>query len=60
MEKAGKSQGEGIQGQGQMVLQKKSEAFWQSWWVGGDENGMGTAKVLQVRTGSVNSVWRKA
>lgn len=41
MEKAGKSQGEGIQGQGQMVLQKKSEAFWQSWWVGGDETGSG-------------------
>lgn len=40
MEKAGKSR-EGIQGQGQMVLQKKSEAFWQSWWVGGDENGSG-------------------
>lgn len=41
MEKAGKSQGEGIQGQGQMVLQKKSDAFWQSWWVGGDETGSG-------------------
>lgn len=37
MEKAGKSQGEGIQGQGQMALQEKSEAFWQSWWVGSDE-----------------------
>lgn len=27
MEKAGKSQGEGIQGQGQVVLHRKSEAF---------------------------------
>lgn len=44
MEKAGKSQGEGIQGQGQMVLQKKCEAFWQSWRVGGDENGSGQGR----------------
>lgn len=41
MEKAGKSQGEGIQGQGQMALQEESEACWQSWWVGGDETGSG-------------------
>lgn len=44
MEKAGKSQGEGIQGQGQIVLQEKSEAFWQSWWVGGDETGSGLGR----------------
>lgn len=27
-----------------MVLQKKCEAFWQSWWVGGDENGSGRGR----------------
>lgn len=49
MEKAGKSQGEGIQGQGQMVLQKKS----------GRAGGWGVMKQAQDRDqGAQSQDWK--